>query len=104
MIAHAYRVLRLWEWVLPARHLSGHVRAAPDGVCGSIAVMCGRYASTKTAADIAAEFHAVDATAGVPPGPDYNIAPTKSVLAVVRRHPRDGESTPDPGRTERSVR
>src|SRR4051812_22822406 len=78
--------------------------ATPDGVCGSIAGMCGRYASTKTAVDIAAEFQAVDATADADPGPDYNIAPTKPVLAVVRRHPRDAEGIADVSRTERSVR
>lgn len=66
--------------------------------------MCGRYASTKSATDIADEFHAVDATGGDDPGPDYNVAPTKPVLAVVQRHPRDEEGTPDPDRTERSVR
>ncbi|WP_028926095.1 SOS response-associated peptidase [Pseudonocardia acaciae] len=69
--------------------------------------MCGRYASTKSAADIATEFHAVDATARsalAAPGADYNVAPTKPVLAVVQRHPRDEDGTADTGRTERSVR
>jgi putative SOS response-associated peptidase YedK len=72
--------------------------------CGTIASMCGRYASTKSAADIAAEFHAVDATDRGAPGADYNVAPTKPVLAVVQRHPRDEDGTVDTGRTERSVR
>jgi putative SOS response-associated peptidase YedK len=66
--------------------------------------MCGRYASTRSASDIADEFRAVDATGGQYPGPDYNVAPTKPVLAVVQRHPRDADGTPDPDRTERSVR
>lgn len=66
--------------------------------------MCGRYASIKAAADIASEFRATDATDGDEPRPDYNVAPTKPVLAVVQRHPRDAEGTPDPARTERSVR
>jgi len=80
--------------------------------------MCGRYASTKTAAEIAEEFGAQDATgdgtAGAAPGPDhtgpdhdwpdYNVAPTKPVPAVVQRHPRDADGTPDRSRTERSVR
>ena len=63
--------------------------------------MCGRYASTKSAEDIAAEFRATDATEGAEPGADYNVAPTKPVLAVVSRHPRDA---PDAARIERSVR
>jgi len=66
--------------------------------------MCGRYASTNSAVDIAKEFTAVDATGTAAPGPDYNVAPTKPVLAVVQRHPRDADGTPDPSRTERSVR
>ena len=66
--------------------------------------MCGRYASTKDPALLAAEFDAVDATEGDAPGPDFNIAPTKSVLAVVERHPRDADGEPDESVTERSLR
>lgn len=66
--------------------------------------MCGRYAAKKDPALLAAEFDAVDSTEGNAPQPDYNVAPTKSVLAVVQRHPRDAEGTPDPERTERSLR
>jgi putative SOS response-associated peptidase YedK len=69
--------------------------------------MCGRYASTKSAADIATEFNAVDATGRsllAEPGADYNVAPTKPVLAVVQRHPRDEDGTVQADRTERSVR
>src|SRR5258706_28502 len=43
--------------------------------------MCGRYASIKAPADLADEFRAVDATEGVEP--DYNVAPTKNIVAVV---------------------
>lgn len=64
--------------------------------------MCGRYASIKAPADLAEEFHAVDATEGVEP--DYNVAPTKDVVAVVARHPRDAEGRPDPDAVERSLR
>lgn len=66
--------------------------------------MCGRYASTKDPATLAVEFDAVDATGGAGPGADYNVAPTKPVLSVVTRHPRDEPGEPDPGRTERSIR
>ncbi|GAA2790700.1 SOS response-associated peptidase [Saccharopolyspora taberi] len=58
--------------------------------------MCGRYASTKDPAKLAAEFAAVDATGSAAPGADYNVAPTKSVFSVVARHSDD--------ETERSVR
>lgn len=65
--------------------------------------MCGRYASIKAPADLADEFRAVDATDGAVE-PDYNVAPTKNIVAVVQRHPRDADGTPDPDVTERSLR
>ena len=48
--------------------------------------MCGRYASTKDPATLAAEFDAVDGTESEAPGADYNVAPTKPVLAIVARN------------------
>ena len=66
--------------------------------------MCGRYASTKDPGKLAAEFAALDSTGGAAPGADFNVAPTKRVLTVVQRHPRDEEGTADLERTERSVR
>ena len=58
--------------------------------------MCGRYAATKDPATLAAEFDALDATEDQAPNTDYNVAPTKNVVAVVQRHPRDEEGEPDP--------
>lgn len=66
--------------------------------------MCGRYASVKDPGRLAAEFDAFDATGGEAGGADYNVAPTKDVLTVVQRHPRDEEGQRDPSRTERSIR
>ncbi|MGH4015814.1 MAG: SOS response-associated peptidase [Pseudonocardiaceae bacterium] len=74
--------------------------------------MCGRYASTRDPATLAVEFDALDGTAGADegapgggyPGADYNVAPTKPVLSVVTRHPRDAPGSPDPDRTVRSIR
>lgn len=67
--------------------------------------MCGRYATTRDPATLAADFDAVDTTGdGGASYRDFNVAPTKPVLAVVARHPRDEEGTPDPERTERSIR
>ncbi|WP_300016830.1 SOS response-associated peptidase [Pseudonocardia sp.] len=65
--------------------------------------MCGRYASIKAPADLADEFRAVDATDGSVEA-DYNVAPTKTIVAVVERHPRDAEGTPDRDTTERTLR
>jgi len=66
--------------------------------------VCGRYASTKSPAALAEEFDALDATGGEAPGPDYNVAPTKPVISVVARHPRDPEGRADPTTTVRSLR
>jgi putative SOS response-associated peptidase YedK len=66
--------------------------------------VCGRYAATKDPARLAAEFDAVDATGEDAPGRDYNVAPTKPVIAVVTRHPRDADGTPDEDTTVRSLR
>lgn len=51
--------------------------------------MCGRYAATKDPAKLTGEFDAVDATEDKARGADYNVAPTKNVVIVVQRHPRD---------------
>lgn len=66
--------------------------------------MCGRYAATKDPATLAAEFDAIDALGEDAPGPDYNIAPTRNVVAVVQRHPRDADGNVDETTTERSLR
>ena len=66
--------------------------------------LCGRYAATKDPATLAAEFDAVDELGDQAPRPDHNVAPTKPVVAVVTRHPRDAEGMPEPDRTERGLR
>jgi putative SOS response-associated peptidase YedK len=66
--------------------------------------VCGRYASTKDPAQLAVEFDALDATESDAPGADYNVAPTKPVLAIVARHPRDEQGRPDPSSVERTIR
>ncbi|OLR90406.1 SOS response-associated peptidase [Actinokineospora bangkokensis] len=66
--------------------------------------MCGRYASSKDPAALAAEFDAADATGDAERAPDYNVAPTKDVVTVVQRHPRDDEGNPDTSTTERTLR
>ncbi|PRW63277.1 SOS response-associated peptidase [Actinopolyspora mortivallis] len=66
--------------------------------------MCGRYVLSKTAEELATEFGARDATGEKAPGPDYNIAPTKPVCAVVQRYPKDEEGNVTSEFSERSVR
>lgn len=66
--------------------------------------MCGRYAAKKDPATLAAEFDAVDATDLDNWRADFNVAPTKQVFTVVQRHPRLPDGTPEPDRTERSIR
>jgi putative SOS response-associated peptidase YedK len=66
--------------------------------------VCGRYAAAKDPATLAAEFDAYDATEDHAPPADHNVAPTKDVVAVVQRHPRDDDGKADESRTERSLR
>lgn len=69
--------------------------------------MCGRYALAKDPATLAEEFDALDLVSGAESawaGPEYNVAPTTTVVAVVDRHPRDQAGTPDTSRLQRSLR
>jgi putative SOS response-associated peptidase YedK len=66
--------------------------------------VCGRYAATKDPATLAAEFDAFDATEDHAPAVDHNVAPTKDVVAVVQRHPRDEDGEADESTTVRSLR
>lgn len=56
--------------------------------------MCGRYASSRRPEDLAEEFEIDRATLAEtlvePLAPDYNVAPTKPVYAVVERPPGTG--------------
>jgi putative SOS response-associated peptidase YedK len=65
-----------------------------SGLLGTVAGMCGRYVSVRSNADLSAEFDAVDATDGLWPAADYNVAPTKPVRAVVNRPLRAPDGTP----------
>ena len=49
--------------------------------------MCGRYASSRRPEDLVEEFEVVDSRVPEPLAPDYNVAPTKEVYAVVERPP-----------------
>ena len=58
--------------------------------------MCGRYASTKSPDDLVIEFdieHLSTAVRERPLPPDYNVAPTKDVYAVLERTDRDRPDT-----------
>src|SRR6478736_6933069 len=54
--------------------------------------MCGRYASSRRPEDLVEEFEIEDNRVAEPLAPDYNVAPTKEVYAVVERPPRADES------------
>jgi putative SOS response-associated peptidase YedK len=55
--------------------------------------MCGRYAATMDPTTLIEQFAAADLTGGNAPAADYNVAPTKDVITVVERHPRDADGT-----------
>ncbi|WP_182523873.1 SOS response-associated peptidase [Nocardioides dongkuii] len=57
--------------------------------------MCGRYASTRRPEDLVEEFEIAEAMVAAPLEPDWNVAPTKEVYAVVERPPsRESEEPP----------
>jgi putative SOS response-associated peptidase YedK len=67
--------------------------------------MCGRYAASRRPEDLVEEFE-IDPGAvpdqGVPP--DYNVAPTKSVYAVLERPPADAEDDDEKAAAVRQLR
>jgi putative SOS response-associated peptidase YedK len=65
--------------------------------------MCGRYASARKRIELLEEFSVQADRVGEPLAPDYNVAPTKPVYAVLTRQPagRDGAS---PGSGEGDAR
>ncbi|WP_134768638.1 SOS response-associated peptidase [Nocardioides sp. 1609] len=57
--------------------------------------MCGRYASSRQPDDLVEEFEVVESRVEKPLEPDFNVAPTKDVYAVVERPPsRDSDEPP----------
>jgi putative SOS response-associated peptidase YedK len=66
--------------------------------------MCGRYASSRRPEDLIEEFEVVESRVPAPLPPDYNVAPTKEVYAVVERPP-SGETAKDaPADAHRQLR
>lgn len=67
--------------------------------------MCGRYASSRRAEDLVEEFDVDALRIAAPLEPDYNVAPTKDVYAVVERPP-SGEQVAEraAGGAERQLR
>jgi putative SOS response-associated peptidase YedK len=65
--------------------------------------MCGRYASSRRPEDLIEEFEVVDNRVPEPLAPDYNVAPTKEVYAVVERAPSKDSDEP-PARQLRTLK
>ena len=57
--------------------------------------MCGRYASARSRIELLEEFDVRRDPVDDPLQPDYNVAPTKPVYAVLTRSPRDADSKPE---------
>jgi putative SOS response-associated peptidase YedK len=67
--------------------------------------MCGRYASSRRPEDLIEEFEVVDSRVLTPLAPDYNVAPTKEVYAVVERPPsKESGQKSDASPPERQLR
>ena len=65
--------------------------------------MCGRYASSRRPEDLVEEFEVEESRIPAPLEPDYNVAPTTEVYAVVARPP-DKEKELPPQRQLRVLR
>lgn len=67
--------------------------------------MCGRYASSRRPEDLVEEFEIDESKVKETLAPDYNVAPTKDVYAVVERPPsRDDPDAPEDAPAERQLR
>jgi putative SOS response-associated peptidase YedK len=65
--------------------------------------MCGRYASARKRIELLEEFSVERDKVAEPLAPDYNVAPTKPVYAVLsrpRRSDRDGDARADNARAD----
>lgn len=56
--------------------------------------MCGRYASSRRPEDLVEEFEVTTPRVAEPLAPDYNVAPTKEVYAVLERAPKPADDAP----------
>ena len=72
--------------------------------------MCGRYANSRRPEDLVEEFE-IERTAGPGPGagsrlggPDFNVAPTKPALVVLRRQVKDAEPQAQAEQPDRPAR
>ena len=65
--------------------------------------MCGRYASSRSADDLAAEFEVDQVDVQEQLSPDYNVAPTKKAPVVLSRLPKDAADDADPVRQLRTL-
>jgi putative SOS response-associated peptidase YedK len=65
--------------------------------------MCGRYASSRSADDLAAEFEVDQVDVQEKLNPDYNVAPTKKAPVVLARLPKDAPDDAEPVRQLRTL-
>jgi putative SOS response-associated peptidase YedK len=61
---------------------------------GSLGGVCGRYASSRNPDDLVTEFDVEAIFVREQLAPDYNVAPTKDVYAIVARPPREDPTAP----------
>jgi putative SOS response-associated peptidase YedK len=66
--------------------------------------MCGRYASSRSPEDLVEEFEVEESRVPAPLEPDWNVAPTKEVYAVLERPPRRDDEPGGPADPQRQLR
>jgi putative SOS response-associated peptidase YedK len=66
--------------------------------------MCGRYASAKDPAALVEEFEIEESRVDEPLAPDYNVAPTKEVYAVMTRRTESADDASEDAPPSRQLR
>jgi putative SOS response-associated peptidase YedK len=70
----------------------------------TLTLMCGRYASSRRPEDLVEEFEIDANEVKETLAPDYNVAPTKPVYAVLERPARPGTPEHEPREAQRQLR
>ena len=73
-------------------------------VRGTLTGVCGRYAASRNPDDLVEEFEVDEVAVHEPLEPDFNVAPTKPVYAVLTRRGRDRPEHDPPTRQLRVLR
>ena len=99
--SEALRAVRSRCWSMSSG--GGSIVGVRCGESGSVALMCGRYAASRRPEDLAGVFEVEKWEPEETLAPDWNVAPTKEVYAVLDRPVKDA-ADPRPVRQLRTLK